>query len=365
VKERMEVLLDDTVSRKSMSLISLIALTVISGCAIIPIATVNYTVGPSGGSQHSSFVFIEAEDTQLPDALRVVPGIYASGERFIQVKDDITSRDDPAEAGIFTYEFRVKKPGNYAVWARTQTNDNDEDSFWVRMDQGKWIQWNGIEKDDDWIWDEVHDTGNDDKPVLFHLTRGRHTLEFAYREDEIALDKLLITDQINFRPAGKNPEVPGKMHKLLTLETATVSSGEHFRVFADENALNGQYISAAKRQRDVDDIPAAADLVYNFRVPKSGSYHIWGRVFSDSGSENSFWIRVDDSPWLLWNNLDEQDQWHWQQVYDSRTDEEPIRFELERGRHRIEIAHREKNAALDELLITDAPGFYPRAIAAR
>ena len=60
VKERMEVLLDDTVSRKSMSLISLVALAVFTGCAIVPLATVNYTVGSSGGSTNSSFIFFPA-----------------------------------------------------------------------------------------------------------------------------------------------------------------------------------------------------------------------------------------------------------------------------------------------------------------
>ena len=62
------------------------------------------------------------------------------------------------------------------------------DSFWVRMDSGAWIKWNGIK-------DGCNDVRNSDqgnKVVVFDLAPGSHRLEIAYREGGAVLNNRIV-----------------------------------------------------------------------------------------------------------------------------------------------------------------------------
>ena len=76
----------------------------------------------------------------------------------------------------------------------------DDDSFWIKIDENEWVSWNEIERGEEWIWDEVHDSNNNDTVVSYNLTPGTHTLTVTYREDGTLLDKFLITNDTTFNP---------------------------------------------------------------------------------------------------------------------------------------------------------------------
>ena len=106
-----------------------------------------------------------------------------------------------ASEGFARYDFAVPRSGDFRVWGRVMAQSLDEDSFWVRMDDdGPWIEWNDIVHGEWWRWTDVRRIQQPHTMVLFELDSGPHTLWIYYREVGTKLDRLLITDDLEFVP---------------------------------------------------------------------------------------------------------------------------------------------------------------------
>lgn len=148
-------------------------------------------------------LWLEAEAAAISGPFAVGRDRHAVGERYLRVERGRTSRDAPPDDGTATFRFRAPAPGGYLVWARTRVDDDDEDSFWVRANGGRWIRWNGIEEDDDWEWSAVRDSDGSADVARFDLVEGGNTIEFAYREGGVRLDRVLVTNDPAFEPRGR------------------------------------------------------------------------------------------------------------------------------------------------------------------
>jgi hypothetical protein len=129
----------------------------------------------------------------------------ASAGRYLTVAPDNDSKGSPPATGHATIPFSVPVSGSYKVWGRVIAPTDDDDSFWVRVDGGRWIKWNEIPLGSTWHWAPVHDSDAGDGVVVFSLSAGSHTLTVAYREDGTRIDRLLITNQASFTPSGTGP----------------------------------------------------------------------------------------------------------------------------------------------------------------
>jgi hypothetical protein len=94
-------------------------------------------------------------------------------------------------------DFRLAAAQAVKVWALVGAPDVDNDSFWVRIDQGSWIRWNGFA---DGTCDDVHDSLNGNQAVTFNLSAGSHFLEFAYREVGATLDHIAVAEPTTSQP---------------------------------------------------------------------------------------------------------------------------------------------------------------------
>ena len=150
-----------------------------------------------------TYLWVEAEDGVLTDPLSIKEDSTASEGHYIAVSNEYDSRKQPPGDGRAIYRLDIPIAGTYLLWSRVRALNNKEDSFWIRMDAGPWIQWNGIEHGDAWHWEEVHDAGAQPNAgvVSFELKPGHHFLEIAYREPSSKLDGFLITNDLNFAPA--------------------------------------------------------------------------------------------------------------------------------------------------------------------
>jgi hypothetical protein len=59
-----------------------------------------------------------------------------------------------------------------------------------------------VETGKKWHWDVINNRDMAD-PVKFFLTEGTHTIKVRLREDGTKLDKLLLTNNLNFVPSGE------------------------------------------------------------------------------------------------------------------------------------------------------------------
>jgi rhamnogalacturonyl hydrolase YesR len=143
----------------------------------------------------------EAEGASISKPFFKGSDAAASGGRDVRIKKGKNSLAKVPTAGRLSYSFTVPRAGAYRIWARVVAPTAGDDSFWLRIDSGSWRLWDGIQLGSAWHWVDVRTTSGGQTLVL-NLTKGKHTLALAPREDGIRIDRLLITDAATFVPAG-------------------------------------------------------------------------------------------------------------------------------------------------------------------
>ena len=96
---------------------------------------------------------------------------------------------------------------------------------------------------------------------------------------------------------------------------------------------------------------------YSFDVPQAGNYVIWGRVIADSGTEDSFFVKIDSGNYALWD-VQQSGSWKWDKVKD-RDGADPVVYYLEAGEHTLTIMQREDGTKIDQILITNDLSYIP------
>lgn len=250
-------------------------------------------------------------------------------------------------------EFDVPVAGRYLVWGRVFGPDDDSNSLHFSVDDGPAMVWDAPrERLDDargrWMWDPASSREPERvDPVVLELTAGSHTLTLNPREEGTGIGALLVTNDLGFRPAGR-PESSTPVQVWLEAEDA--SPGEGLRVRRDDAA--GGYIEAERGNGRRSEPGEQAAAILEFEVPAPGIYSLWALAQASSDSEDSFWVRVDDGPWVRWNGIPRGESWQWSQVRDE-DGRGPLQLALNAGAHRLEIARREGGARLDRLLLTN------------
>jgi len=134
--------------------------------------------------------------------------------------------------GNAEYAFDISVVDDYVIWGRVISNDGYSDSFFASMDDGEDALWDtsmgGVET---WVWDRVSDRGFAD-PVVFHLEAGVHTLMVKQRDDGTKIDRILITNDMEYVPGGLGEEntttttsVPGIQEEYCSTDPALILHG--------------------------------------------------------------------------------------------------------------------------------------------
>jgi len=151
-------------------------------------------------------VRLEGEDGEISGPLDTRSDGEAGSGKFIVYPSSQT-----VEATV-TFNFEIKKPGTYYVWARNIWNGATGASWDVRSDNNGFFIYDVFYggKSSVWAWDRLRERGiggtadqplNDPKTFDFNL--GQHKLVFRVRFAELRLDKILLTTDPNYVPFGK------------------------------------------------------------------------------------------------------------------------------------------------------------------
>ena len=148
----------------------------------------------------NSYFYFEAENGAGASTapMVVVNDTNASGGKCIWSGTTGSNAAVPAN-GHVTFSFNVTNAGSYTVWGRFLVGPatTSDDSLWVRIDSGTFVQWNDIFPrigNSGYAWDQEHDTVNGNAVVPHTLSAGTHTLEVAYRENGLKMDRFLVTN---------------------------------------------------------------------------------------------------------------------------------------------------------------------------
>lgn len=90
---------------------------------------------------------------------------------------------------------------------------------------------------------------------------------------------------------------------------------------------------------------------FTFDVTTSGQYVVWGYAQALSGTEDSFYVSMDDGAEATWD-VAISTGWVWDKV-NSRDVADPLIFNLSTGTHKITIRDREDGTKLDKIIITN------------
>ncbi|MBN1926120.1 MAG: T9SS type A sorting domain-containing protein [Prolixibacteraceae bacterium] len=145
-----------------------------------------------------SGVWLEAECGTVGSLWDIKADNNASNGKYVSIKPGNNSTDKASTegSGLLTYSFDIEEAGTYNFYARVLCPNANDDSFWIKMDNGSYAMWNNIAAGE-WQW--VPYTSG------FSLNKGSHTLTIGYREDGAKLDKIWIS-KITADVAGKGPD---------------------------------------------------------------------------------------------------------------------------------------------------------------
>ena len=133
-------------------------------------------------------IWLEAEAGTVGSMWDVLTDATASNNTYVTVKaGTATPTTAPAAIGQLLYTFNVVTSGTYTLWFRAFCPTYNDDSFYLKMDNGSFETWNGLANfcSASWAWGSWTTT--------YNLTAGSHTLTIGYREDGAKLDKILLT----------------------------------------------------------------------------------------------------------------------------------------------------------------------------
>jgi hypothetical protein len=146
----------------------------------------NFVVMPANAG---SGVWLEAECGTVGSLFNTPESATASAGRYITViaGNNSTEAAPAGTNGQVSYNFSITTAGTYNLWARLRAPTANDDSYWIKMDNGNWQNWNNIPFSTIWKWNNFS---------YYNLATGSHTLTVAYREDGTDMDKIYIgTDQ--------------------------------------------------------------------------------------------------------------------------------------------------------------------------
>ncbi|MEM1069868.1 MAG: SdrD B-like domain-containing protein, partial [Planctomycetota bacterium] len=275
----------------------------------------------------------EAEDYDYKESpWKVYHSSSASGGEYIKAPNGSGSHynSTPHEKSV-KYSFDVHKTGNYELSARVLANSAADNSLWVRVNGGSWVQWH-INIDSDWQWQTVTD-GWDQYTTTFHLQEGTNHLEVKVREDGTKVDKWMVSKL---------------SANTVVLDVADTTVNGDWVVNTDE--YGNEYLVASNNAAHYSTPPEGSELSFNFSVENSGVFKMHALVNASDTGSNSFWVQINDGAWIQWHLSVTDGDWEWQTVNESG---EAVDFHLEAGNHTLKIKVREGGAMLSKIVITD------------
>jgi hypothetical protein len=179
-----------------------------------PNVTSDHTIEATFASLSTIRIWIEAEEGDLRSPMEAGRDGMASSGEYIWVPNGYGYLSDPSEDGGYAeHTFEVPATANYVIWGRVISNSKNDDSFFVSIDYGDYLLWDTQRWDTEtWVWDQVSNRGGSD-PVLFYLGAEEHSLIIKQREDGTKIDRILVTNDMDYIPEGlggedTQPELP-------------------------------------------------------------------------------------------------------------------------------------------------------------
>ncbi|MGI9280292.1 MAG: retention module-containing protein, partial [Endozoicomonas sp.] len=226
-------------------------------------------------AEDNGLISIEAEHfssqvNRSGNAWTVENDASASGGQQVHTANNDADGFDTQYTGVsseLTYDIQFDSAGTYYVWVRGDAPDGLSDSVHIGLNgdavsTGSRIDFN--EGSHDWAGDRMDSAG---RITIEVEAPGVHQLNLWMREDGIAVDKVVISDDVNYVPSGSGPAESDYVG--LSDQTATEESAFNYTI--DANAFN---------DLDGDSLTFSAILTNGDPLPSWMSFDAGTRTFS-------------------------------------------------------------------------------------
>lgn len=191
-------------------------------------------VGRDDDDQHFSEASNNAYIEILPDERVTHADKLIVGENFT---------NEPGKMAVVHYKIKFNMPGRYYVWVRAYSTGGEDNGIHVGLngewpDHGQRMQW--CEGKNNWTWaskqrtKEVH-CGIPHEIYVDIEKAGVHEIQFSMREDGFEFDKFILTNDVNYTPSEKGPEiriVRGKLPPSFTSRETQKAMNSYFRTIS-------------------------------------------------------------------------------------------------------------------------------------
>lgn len=270
-----------------------------------------------------SILYVQAEDSVLNGAMKVVTDTSAIGGSYVSVPEDGESSN--TENDYMDFYVNLEQSGEYKIAARVSGPHGSANSFFAQVDNAEQYVWD-ISKTNQWSTEYVSDRGNGD--VSLYLGAGEHTLRVSVRESGAKLD------YIEFVLQSAGP--------VLYVEAEDSLLNGAMKAVSDSSAIAGSYVSVPKGGESSN--PANDYMEFTVRLEEAGEYMMSARVLGPNGSANSFLAQLNDGAQYLWDITKTNG---WTTGYISDRGNGNVMEYLDAGEHKLRIGVRESGARLD------------------
>ncbi|MEM6468605.1 MAG: SdrD B-like domain-containing protein [Planctomycetota bacterium] len=136
-------------------------------------------------------IFFDATDGAREGAWEV--DVDDDGNEFLVANDIGNFYHAPPAGEELSFDFTLDQAGTFEMHALVSAANSSENSFWIQINDGDWVEWHLDVTGDDFRWQTVTN-GSNRNEMKFDLEAGNHTLKIKVREDGTKLSKIAITD---------------------------------------------------------------------------------------------------------------------------------------------------------------------------
>jgi arabinoxylan arabinofuranohydrolase len=161
-------------------------------------------------------VWLESECGEVGENWNILSDAQASNGNYVTVKSGVQSLDNAptGSENQVVIPFSLDARGSFSIYARLNCPTYDDDSFWVKVDDGGFTMHNGLVTSG-WEWIKFDD---------YTLVEGLHTLTIGYREDGARMDKICISN-IGTAPEGMGEEAENLCDPTSILDLIEIPKG--------------------------------------------------------------------------------------------------------------------------------------------
>ena len=251
--------------------------------------------------------WLEAECAEVGSDFVIADNMDASLGEMVYVPNTYDVTPPPADLPSNRVSFTVPnaRAGSYHLFARVRSFGSTYDSYWVRVNGGDWFLWYWRDTDaGDFAWSEVFQSP-------FTFTEGRNVIDFAVREPFAYLDKIHL-NQTGEMPTSlgalasncgrSNTDGVPAAGESIWLEAECAEVGDKWVVEKSTAATGCNLVYVPASAESTASSPPADIAANRVRFTVSNlaadNYQLFARVRGDGNSANSFYVRVNDGPWV-------------------------------------------------------------------